>query len=65
MKMLTGLFSSALIATSLFTSSAFAASETPTIAEQQEVVSMGGGRYHECFLKGNVGCKKQEKDGRR
>lgn len=62
MKILTSLFASALIATSLFASTAFAATEDSQITNAQQVVFNGGGsaggRYHECFLAGDIGCKK-------
>ena len=58
MKTLTSLFASALIAASLFTSSAFAADGNQITNEQPIAYSSGGGTYHECFLKGNPGCGK-------
>lgn len=61
MKILTSLFASALFATSLFATNVYAVSDTQMVDEQQ-TVHMGGGRYYECFLAGDPGCKKQ--DGR-
>lgn len=57
MKTLTSLFASALFATSLFASSAFAATDSQTGSEARDAMS-GGGKYHQCFLAGNPGCKK-------
>ena len=61
MKILTSLFASALFATSLFATSAYAINDSQMVDEQQ-IVHMGGGRYYECFLADDPGCKKQ--DGR-
>ena len=59
MKALTTLFASALVATSLFSSTAFAAVDNQ-ITNQQQIVFSGsaGGQYHECFLAGDPGCRK-------
>jgi len=56
MKTLASLFASILIATSLFVSTAYAVGDSQMV-DEQVVYSSSGGKYHQCFLEGNVGCK--------
>jgi len=60
MKILNSFLASILIATSFFATSVYASADSQIVSEQQliQASASGGGRYHECFLAGNPGCKK-------